>query len=229
MKRHRVMMTAWAATLGGAGSICNAQSLFQRPVDPPPPGMRVDVSAPLRGMSLFAIEPPEPKSYQKHDTLQIIINENSLQSYEQSLETEKDYDLEGSVKGLPSIRHLLEAQLRPGTGELIAPEANLGKSFEGDGEYERKDRFTTRVSGQVLEVKPNGLLVIEAKKTYTSDDESVVLVVSGVCRAEDVTSSNTIESTRLANLVIHVKHEGEVRDAAKRGIIPRVLDTIFNF
>jgi flagellar L-ring protein precursor FlgH len=231
---------AWGAGIalgvaGNAGS-AEAQSLFQRPAEPQStlPGRTPDQNAgsskALIRVSLTAVTPAQPRTYQKNDMVQILINESSVQKFESTLDTQKDYNSATKIGALPSIRHLLEMQLRQGDTDPLLDTSSTGKNkFKGDGTYERTDKFVTKISARVLEVKPNGTLVIEAKKITESDDEKVTLVVSGTARPEDITNANTVQSTQLADLVIKTQSDGEVRKAAKKGLIPRVLDTIFNY
>jgi flagellar L-ring protein precursor FlgH len=186
--------------------------------------------AALRGVSLFMVTPPPPRTYQKNDIVEIIINETSSQKSEQTLDTKKDYSTKAELTRFPSLRHLLEAQLRDGDSNPIAGvEASSNNKFKGDGEYERKDRFTARIAAVVIEVKPNGTLLLEARKQVNSNKEETTLVLSGLCRPADITEQNTIQSSQLANMALTVKNEGDVKQTASKGLIPQVLDTIFNF
>jgi flagellar L-ring protein FlgH len=180
-------------------------------------------------MSLFAVTPPKAKSWQKHDKIELIINESSLQKSEETLESKKDYNLKAELKQFPSLEKLFtEATLGNGIG-IPGPSVDInGKSdYKGEGTGERKDRFTARISALVLDVKPNGMLVVEAREIQQHDEETMTLVVSGICDPKDITVQGTVLSTQIANLAIRVDHEGDVRASAKKGWIPRVFDAIF--
>lgn len=229
-----MVMSAGLALALASGAV--GQSLFQRPAEPQAttPGKPADPAAgSTRAMaraSLTAVTPAQPRAYQKNDVVQILINESSVQKFESTLDTKKDYDTKTNIGALPSLRHLLEMQIRQGdTDPLIDTSTKGGNKFKGDGTFERSDKFVTRISAKVLEVKPNGLLLLEAKKVTESDDEKVTLVVAGLARPEDITNANTVQSTQLADLVIKTESDGELRKVAKKGLIPRVLDTIFNY
>ena len=104
-----------------------------------------------------------------------------------------------------------------GEQELVDPLSMIEPSFETEtkskGKYERADRIDARITARVLEVKPNGQLVLEAKSVIGTDDESQTFLLSGVCRQEDVTARNTVLSSQLFDLRIDVKNEGEIRQA----------------
>jgi len=199
-----------------------------RPANPAPASG--DPAEPLYGVSLLAVRPPEPRSFQRHDLITIIINESSTQESEQTLETSKEADGQGVLGGVLSISDLLELRLEEGDSSDIELLRYLAeREFEGEGEYERTDRFTDRLTAKVLDVKPNGVLVLEARRVTASDEESKTLVLSGMCRDEDVTEQNTIQSNQLADLRLEVVHTGAVRDAARKGPLTRLAEWLLPF
>jgi flagellar L-ring protein precursor FlgH len=235
MARKAKTAAAVGVVLVGASGAAG-QSLYQRPAEPQAasPGKPADPNAgsaqAMARMSLTAVTPPQPRAFQKNDIVQILINESSVQKFESTLDTKKNYDTSTKIGALPSLRHLLEMQLKQGdTDPLLNTSSKGSNKFKGDGTYERTDKFVTKISARVLEVKPNGLLVLEARKITESDDEKVTLVIAGTARPEDITNTNSVQSTQLADLIIKTESDGEVRKAAKKGLIPRVMDTIFNY
>jgi flagellar L-ring protein precursor FlgH len=229
MTRTTIVAAAGLLCFRTPGAV-QAQSLFERPAPAPVAGTATDVTAPLQGISLFVVVPPAPRAFEKNDLVEIIVNESSLQKHEQTLDAEKDYRISALVAEFPSLQHLFEGQLENGDSTRGAALDLQGRhKFKGDGEYERKDRFTARITATVLEVKPNGTLLLEARKSVKSNDEESEIVLSGVCRPDDISANNTIQSSQLANLTLSVQNAGDVKRAGTKGLIPRVLETIFNF
>lgn len=229
-------MRAWIAIVAGlgllaAGAPALAQSLFLVNPPPEPAGDEiVDPAADLYQYSLIAVPPPKPKSFKVHDLITIVIDESSRQQAEQSLKTDKKYNLDASVGPIIDPWELLEARLRAGDStkvDLIG--ADYANKFDAKGKYERNDRFTAKITAEIIDVKPNGTLVVEARKHIEKDAEYQSLVLSGRCRLEDVTTNNTILSSQLADLTLVVRNEGQVKDTGTKGLIPRVLETLFAF
>ncbi|MEM8756439.1 MAG: flagellar basal body L-ring protein FlgH [Planctomycetota bacterium] len=184
----------------------------------------------LVGFSMLVITPPPPREIQRHDLITIIVNQNSQTTRYQSLETEKEYEASARLAQFLRVAEFFEARLEPGdleTDDLLDIEAE--SEFEGEGTYERADRLTTRIQAEVIDVKPNGNLVLEARSRVQTDEEIQVMVLSGICRTDDVTLQNTIQSNELADLTITVRNEGQVRKSAKKGFIPRALEAVFAF
>ncbi len=227
MKRQLLALSAAFCT-GHA----SAQSLYEtRPV-----GVPEDIngnampSESLSGYSMFVIVPPPPKRLEMHDLVTIIVNETSRAERSQSLETDKEYSASAELTRFPSLAELIEARLESGDAnndDLL----NISSTheFQGEGDYERTDRITARIQAEVIDIKPNGVLVLEARSTIQTDEEAQVFVLSGNCRSEDITDQNTVQSSQLHNLSIVTKNEGEVRKTARKGWIPQALETVFAF
>lgn len=186
----------------------------------------------LRAVSMFAVAPPEPREFQKHDLVQIIVRESSQATSSQELETEKETQIDGQISAWPNfnLRDLLNLQIQAGRStNLPKLDVNFTKEFTGEGDYKRKDDITARLTAEVIEVLPNGNLVLEARTHIKTDKEEQTLKVTGICRPDDVTAANTILSNQLHDLTIEKMHKGELREAANKGIITKVLETVFAF
>lgn len=227
------MRSVQGLMIGAAMGVCVpawGQSLFlvqdHRALDAPGVGPAMAASQ----VSLIWVPEPEPRVFQKHDIVTIIIDEVSTQTSSQSLETEKDSRTRANLNSIVDLMNLLELRLQQAdTRNVSLIDFNARRNFTGEGDYERKDRFSARITATVLEVKPNGTLVLQASKRIAKDTEIQTIVLSGVVREEDITRQNTVLSSQMANLDITSHHEGQVRDAAKKGFITEVLDALFAF
>jgi flagellar L-ring protein FlgH len=185
----------------------------------------------LEDVSLTFIAEPEVRTFQKHDIITIIIDEVSSQTSSQKLETEKESKSEIEVNAMLDLLKLLELQVNtnPRLENRTLFDATASREFTGEGDYERSDRFSARITATVLEVKPNGSLVLEAYKRIAKDEEIQTLVIAGVARSDDITAQNTILSSQLANLSLAVENEGDVKRASEKGIITEFFDMLFAF
>lgn len=226
-------MRRWivVGTLGLWAGPSPGQSLFLAEDRPPMNAAgRPDFTASLQGYSLLFVEPPKPKVFKLHDQITIIINETSRSQSKQKLDTKKDYRLNAALKEFPDLALLLEGVLESTTSSPIMGVDVTGRNnFKGEGTYERSDRLSDRITATIIDVKPNGVLVLEARRTIRKDKEVQTVVIAGNARTEDVTDANTVLSSQLADLSISVLNEGRVKDSSEKGLIPRVLDAIFAF
>ncbi|HEV2293627.1 MAG TPA: flagellar basal body L-ring protein FlgH [Tepidisphaeraceae bacterium] len=185
---------------------------------------------PLAQVSYFAVPEPEPRVIKKHDQVTIIIREESEFSSEGTTETMKEAAIDARITEFIKL-DLRDVALRGGGIGDNPPSivADASREFTGEGTVEREDSFTARVTAKVIDVKPNGTLVLEGRKQITTDDEYQRFLVTGIARAEDVSADNTILSTQLADFNLRKTHKGNVRNATKKGFIPKLLDVINPF
>lgn len=76
----------------------------------------------------------------------------------------------------------------------------------------------------MVDIRPNGNLVIEARRYRHNNDEITEASLSGTVRREDVLPNNTVLSEDVAELNIYTHDEGHVRDSYRRGWLWRVFD-----
>lgn len=186
----------------------------------------------LHDMSMFAVTPPELRTFLKHDLVQIIVRETSRAKSTHDLETTKEYTLDGAITAFPSLNlsDLLDFQVDAGrTTGLPRVGVDFTNEFTGEGDYQRKDDLSARLTAEIIEILPNGNLILEARTFIKNDEEEMSIKVTGICRPADISAANTLLSNQIHDLHIEKMHEGELKKASEKGIIARVLDAIFAF
>jgi flagellar L-ring protein precursor FlgH len=196
----------------------------------PPSGTPAATRSRLGGMSYISVAAPEPRQLRKHDLITIIVREESTISSDGKTDLKKDSTLDAQLDEFIKFSPRNFA-IMGGAQGANPPSIKLGLSrdFQGEGQIDRTDSFTSRISAQVVDVKPNGTVVIQASKFIKHDEEEQYYLLSGVCRGGDVTPDNSIYSWQIANLQITTYRNGAIRDAQKRGLIPKLLDTLNPF
>ncbi len=182
--------------------------------------------------SLFAVQEPEPRAFAVHDLVTIVISESSRSKSASDAKADKDYEMSAAVDAWISMDPTAfgDGFFTPiDSGDL--PEVGVAgeKSFKGKGSYARSDDFTARVTAEIVEVRPNGLLVLEARREIVNDGESQVITLSGICRPEDIDANNQVLSQRVADAVVKKLTTGELRDTTEKGVLAKLIDTIFAF
>ncbi len=195
------------------------------------PGQQSDtgkLSPAIVASSFAAVPAPKPKTFAVHDLVSVIIREETSTAFSSSLETEKESVFEGELAEFPrlNLSDLLDGTVQPGrfAAGSIELDAEATREFTGEGDYSNRQVMTARIQASIIDIKPNGTVVLEARKSVRSDQEAYTLVAVGVCRVDDITADNTILSTQLADLFVEKQHEGYLKKAAEKGFLTKLFD-----
>jgi len=184
----------------------------------------------VSAVSLFDVPPPEPRTFAKHDLVQIIVRETSRSLSTQELDTEKTFEIAGEIAAFPNLQlsDLLNFQMFGGrTDNLPRLDIAFGKEFQGDGAYERSDDVVARLNAEVIEVLPNGNLVLEARTEIQNDEERSVMTVTGTCSPSDVSGANTVLSSQIHDLKVAKINSGELKKTNEKGLVAKFFDFLF--
>jgi flagellar L-ring protein FlgH len=124
------------------------------------------------------------------------------------------------VKNLPITNQALPARILTTDGTT---------TFDGKGSINRAETLTTNVAAVVMQVLPNGNLVVEGKQEIRVNFEMRQLVVGGIVRPEDIQSDNTIDSTKIAEARIAYGGKGQVTDVQQPPYGQQLFDIILPF
>ncbi|MEW6745874.1 MAG: flagellar basal body L-ring protein FlgH [Planctomycetota bacterium] len=155
------------------------------------------------------------------DLVTIIIRERQLIQDDQEINTEKDTRMDSAVSELNAFPNAFDP--------LPSMKYASRRSFDGTAEYQRDGRFETSVSARVIDVQPNGNLVIEGKRIITIGDEVKTISISGIVRPLDLSATNSVTSERVADAIIRYDGEGPLSNAMEPGWFEKLLDYIWPF
>jgi flagellar L-ring protein precursor FlgH len=183
----------------------------------------------LLNVSPIAVRLPEPEVIGVNDLVTIIVRISKSAKSDAKLDSKKDWSHEWELAKwirYSDVNGIVPALFTEG---IPAVEFEYGNDYQGDGSYDRKDELTTRVQARVIDVKPNGNLVLEAKNDVAFGEESYMVTLTGECRSDDVSPQNTVLSSQVADLAVRVRDHGAVNDASRRGWLMRGLDLMRPF
>ena len=113
---------------------------------------------------------------------------------------------------------------------ILKPEINQfggSNSVESSTQNQRTLKMQDYITAQVVELLPNGNLVIQGKKTLINAGEKVDLVVSGVVDPRWISDAGQINSYNVANLQFALTGKGSVSRSGGEGIINRFIRYLF--
>lgn len=100
---------------------------------------------------------------------------------------------------------------------------NVANDYNGAGQSVRSDKMVASISVTVVSVAPNGDLLIAGEQALNVNGERTHIRVRGRARRVDISSANTVLSTRLADAQIDYTGGGFIGRSARPGLVTRLL------
>lgn len=101
--------------------------------------------------------------------------------------------------------------------------------FKGGGTLKDSETLVTTLQARVTDVLPNGSLQIEARRNFEAGKEKSIIVLTGVVRREDLDSSNSISSTKVADLQIKQEGTGPLSRSQRKGWLTTLYEILCPF
>ncbi|MCI0332234.1 MAG: flagellar basal body L-ring protein FlgH [Planctomycetes bacterium] len=98
---------------------------------------------------------------------------------------------------------------------------SLQSQYRTESEMELRDALTFRIAAAVVDIRPNGNLVIEARREIRINEEVWMQSLTGVVRRQSIGPDRTVRSDEVHEMRIEKREKGFVNDAYTRGWITR--------
>lgn len=99
--------------------------------------------------------------------------------------------------------------------------------FQGSGATTRSGALSAVVTARVVEVLPNGDLVLEGVREIEINGDRQIVVLSGVVRPSDISRGNVVPSTAVGQMRIRYFGKGLMKDNLSPGWLVRIFNKIF--
>lgn len=148
------------------------------------------------------------RALQKGDPLTVQIYETSSAQASAGTTTDRSTGVNFSVKGNSSTQ----------SGSIDA-----GTQFDGAGRIQRSGKLLAQLTVRVLDIEPNGLLVVGGDQNILINGEKQEIKIKGKIRTSDIGENNTVPSTKLADAEISYIGDGILGDHQRPSWINRIL------
>lgn len=161
------------------------------------------------------------------DILTIIVQENTTATKDNKTATAKESSVDASIASFlysPAASGLLTKG-----GQLPALKFDAKNGFTGGGSINNSEQIVARVAVRVIDVLPNGNLMIEGTRDTSFGGEQQTVVLHGVVRPDDVAANNTVYSYNIADAKVQITSHGSITDSQKKGWFTKLWDKLSPF
>ncbi|QSI78751.1 MULTISPECIES: flagellar basal body L-ring protein FlgH [Niveibacterium] len=186
-----------------------------RPVSEPIAGSLFSTNAAQRGMF------EDRRARLVGDTLTINLVEKTAATKNANSSASRDSEISASIPTMTKV------PLKYLQGLDLA--ASTGNTFSGKGASSANNNFTGTITVTVIDVYPNGNLLVSGEKRVAINQGDEFIRFSGVVNPMHVTAANAVNSTQVADARIEYKGSGYIDDAQQMGWLTRFFQVISPF
>jgi flagellar L-ring protein precursor FlgH len=162
------------------------------------------------------------------DILTVRITERNQASSESASNAKRSGGISAKLSGLDHYPFSNVGALRKMNGLDLGLENE--NSFSGGGDVESANTFSGTITVTVIEVFPNGNLLVSGEKQVSIGQQQEFIRLSGIVNPRDIQSATySVDSSRIADARIEFKGSGYVSDAQVMGWLSRFFLSVMPF
>ena len=163
------------------------------------------------------------RAMRPHDLISVVVSENLAASTDGQVKNTRASNATSQVSALFGQLHTASA-----LQNLV--NQNSAAGLNAQGQSVTNSSLSTTLGGEVVEVLPNGMLVIEAARQVEFNQQTETIVLRGLVRPEDLSQQNQVLSTAISSLELEVRGKGIINDYTRRqNPLVRLLQKVLVF
>jgi flagellar L-ring protein precursor FlgH len=167
---------------------------------------------------MYRMLPPdaEQRELRINDIITVLVDYSAATASNGNTDNRKQSHLNADLKNWLKFdgRNLMPAPMN--NGELKV-NGNTDSETRIDAMLLSKDSVTFRIAATIVDIQPNGNLVIEAHRYIHINDEVWQQSLTGIVRRTSIAPDRSVRSDEVADLRVDKKEMGFIRDAYQRG------------
>ena len=176
----------------------------------------------MQQLSFTHIPVPEPRVVQVHDIVTILVDEKSEVLIQSRFDRRRTATLEAGINEF--LRLDAFGRLVPSATASPGADLEAGVRLQANGGSTDAEGIRYRIAADVVDVLPNGNVVLEARKQIRSKRDTWEYTLTGTIAAEKIRADMTAVSEDIANLRISKDQTGKVSNSTRPGWGLRMFD-----
>jgi len=216
MKRGLIFAAVAAATAFSVdAAFAQRSSLYQQAVAARP--------LTLENNSWLYVPMPPVREVQVNDLVTILVKQKQQSQSEGEINRITQSSIDARLRDWVMLDGF-NIKAAPQTSGDPRARGSLDSTLRTNAELETAAFIQFNITATVVDIRPNGNLVLEAHSTVQDNNEVWEASLSGIVRREDIAPDNTVFSEKIAELSIHKRETGHINDAYRRGWALRAYD-----
>jgi flagellar L-ring protein precursor FlgH len=165
----------------------------------------------------------DAKAARLHDVVSIVVTESLAASTDGQVKNTRASNATSGLTGL--FGKLKTANALQNLAGMTA-----SSGLTAQGQSSTNSSLATTFGAEVVDVLPNGMLVVQATRQLTFSQQTQLIRLRGLVRPEDVSAQNEVLSTAMTDLELEVTGKGIVNDSTYRqNPLVRLLEKLVVF
>jgi flagellar L-ring protein FlgH len=149
----------------------------------------------------------DDKALHVGDLLIIVVSQGTTANSAASVSTNRAFNASSSITGLAAHATTTAVQ------NIFSP--NSAATLSGKSQASTTSTLQTSLAGRVVAVLPSGILVVEAERQLTMNNEKQTVLLRGLVRPGDIAPDGSVPSNDLGNLELELKGKGVLSDGVR--------------
>ncbi len=156
---------------------------------------------------MFSTFTADYKAMHVGDLVTIVVAQGITASNAATVSTARTLTASSGVSALPGKLKTTGVQ------ELFSP--NSSSALAGKSQGSTTSSLSTTLAGRVMAVLPSGILVVEAERQLTMNNEKQTILLRGLVRRGDIDPAGAVPSNAIGNLELELKGKGVLSDGVR--------------
>jgi flagellar L-ring protein precursor FlgH len=168
------------------------------------------------------------KARTRGDTVTVVIAEQASASKEATTGTSRKTAVSAGIPNLLGLEtNMTGIKNWMDLSNLL--NASTNSTYDGSGSTTRKENLSATITARVIDVLPNGNLLIEGRRNVMVNHEDQLIVLDGTVRPRDISPDNTVNSAMIADARITYSGKGIISDRQQPGWLMSIVDKVWPF
>lgn len=165
----------------------------------------------------------DTKAHNLGDMITIQLVEVTTASQQGAVQTQRTLSASSNISalfGVPGARSAMQ--------NIFSP--NSSQNLNGKGQATLQTSFSTTLTGNVVELLPNGYLVIQAARDINVSNQKQTMTLRGIVRRADVSPTNVVLSSAISQMEVSLQGKGVISEGTRPpNVVVRFLLRVLGF